>query len=346
MKVAIVGGGITGLTWARLFADRGDKVVVFDERPSVGGNCLDYRDKESGVYVHQYGAHIFHTNREDVWAYVNRFTKFNNYVHRVMARTDKGNFFIPRPASCEMSDEAILEYFFKAYSVKQWGVPFDHLPKFVKDRVPRKRDIETEQYFLDKHQGIPEQGFEAMFDRMVSHPNIGIAFSTYVDFTYDPLKEYDVVIATGSIDRFFQYSLGKLPYRSARFVHFKASRTNWKFVVNDCTFSNSYTRTYDNAMWIDVPNKWNTVITEEYPIAFEFLPDPPPGAFPNSSLLRAVRTHPILEQDNLDLYEKYSTMAKGFPGKLVFSGRLGRYKYINMDEAVGSAMDEFNALTA
>jgi UDP-galactopyranose mutase len=332
MNIAIIGAGLTGLTWARCFADANQLVTVFEGENYLGGNCFDYFDKSTNVYVHNHGPHIFHTNKENVWNFINRFSRFNNYIHKALARTSMGEFFVPLSVNCTMNENEIIELFFKSYSIKQWGKPWDKLPEFVRSRVPRKRDIESNQYFLDKYQGIPIDGYNMMFKKMVDHNNIKIVFNSFIDYQFLFFSSFDIIIVTDSIDRFFNYCFGKLPYRSARFVHYKSPGTQWRYVINDCTLNNSYTRIWDNRTWLNgINSESETIVSEEYPIEYQI----------NKSM---ARTHPILEQENICLYQKYLDYSKLYSNKFIFSGRLGTYKYIDMDEAIHSVLTKFNEI--
>ena len=337
MNIAIIGAGLTGLTWARYLSEKKYNITIFESNNFIGGNCSDYLDDSTKVYVHKFGPHIFHTNKEHVWKFINRFSQFNNYRHRVLAKTIKGDFFIPRPSNCTMNENEIIELFFKVYSIKQWGKSWDELPDYVKTRVPRKREIESDQYFLNAYQGIPIDGYSSMLKKISNHPNIKIILNRCITHQSPELSSYNTIIVTGSIDHFFNYCFGELPYRSARFVHYKNSNTgkrgintSWKYIINDCTFNNSYTRTWDNKTWLNGNNfESETIISEEYPIEYQL----------NKSM---VRTHPIMEQKNIELYQRYLTYSKSYSKKLIFSGRLGKYKYLNMDEVIDEVLTEFN----
>ena len=180
MKVNIIGCGLSGATAAILLKEQGHDVEIFDLRDHIGGNCYD--SKINGVTVHKYGSHIFHTNDEDVWTFLNRYTKFNNYVHRVRANTKEGLISIPfskktaEELGKDLSPKEIQELLFVEYSERHWGIPWDNLPKSISGRVPNKREDHDDRYFTDKYQGIPVNGYTEMFKGMLDgiKVNLGV----------------------------------------------------------------------------------------------------------------------------------------------------------------------------
>lgn len=325
-KVAIIGAGISGATCANIILQncKNAHICVFDKREHIAGNCFD------PDYVHVYGAHIFHTNNGKVWEFVNRFQSFWNYQHHVMVVTNSGDHMLPFPASSEHSQEWIVDNVFKIYSLKQWGETWDELPEVVKSRVPKKRENEDTRYFLDKYQGLPKVSYLDMVRNMFyNFGNYRLKFYLGIEADYELLKDFDYIISSGSIDHFCGYDLGVLPYRSLRWVHNKiqpGKRFPQLYVKNDCTFNNSYTRSYDSTIWQENPNLNNGVWcthTEEFPVNFV------PGL--NDPI------YPVFWKGQ-DLYNKYIEQFKD-KDNIFFTGRLGLYSYLNMDQAIEKSME-------
>jgi len=168
MKINIIGCGLSGVTAAILLREKGHDVEIFECRDHIAGNCFDKKN-DDGVTVHEYGSHIFHTNDEGVWTFLNRYTKFNNYQHRVRANTKEGQISIPfskktaEQLGRDLDPLEIQELLFRDYSERHWGIPWEELPKSISGRVPNKRDNHDDRYFTDKYQGIPERGYTEMF---------------------------------------------------------------------------------------------------------------------------------------------------------------------------------------
>ena len=253
MKINIIGCGLSGITSAILLKEQGHEVEIFETRPHIGGNCYD--KKKEGITVHQYGAHIFHTSDEDVWTFLNRYSKFNDYSHKVRANTQLGMISIPYSKKTteqigrELSPKEIQELIFRDYSERHWGIPWEDLPKSISGRVPNKRDNYDERYFTDTYQGIPEKGYTEMFKNMLDGIKVNVGVSKD---EYRKLK-CDKMVYTGKPDEFFNYSYGKLPYRSLKFEHYKADKdANFSFskgsVINECN-TKPYNRTIDNGVF-------------------------------------------------------------------------------------------------
>lgn len=359
MKNLIVGSGITGATLARRIAeDLNEEVLVIEKRDHIGGSIYDYRD-QNGIMIHKYGSHIFHTNSDRVWQFLNRFTSFNTYMHKVLAFIDGVETPIPFnlrslydvfPNSLASRLETkllakfayntkipILEFLkqddpdlnfladyvyqkvFLNYTAKQWGQDPAQIDKAVTARVPVyiSRDC---RYFQDKYQGIPLGGYTKMLENMLFYPNIKLRLNT--DFADVP-DHYDRIFYTGSIDEFFGYKFGVLPYRS---VNFKFEEHDKEYYQKNAVinYPNNYdfTRIHEYKYYLDDKTP-KTVIAKEYSEAF--------------SLGKNDRYYPIANLENQNLYEKYLAEAQKIPN-LYFLGRLGDYKYYNMDAAVDRAL--------
>ena len=351
----VVGAGFAGSVMAeRLAADGGHRVLVIDRRSHVAGNAHD-RPDEAGILIHQYGPHIFHTNSDDILAYLSRFTDWRPYEHRVLADVRGGLVPIPinrttlnaiYDAGLETNADAaaflasraepvdvirtsadvvvsavgheLYELFFRGYTRKQWGMDPSELDRSVTARVPT-RTCADDRYFTDKHQVMPAAGFTAMFERMLDHPNITVA--TGVDFADLPdTLSWDRLVWTGPIDEFFDYRHGRLPYRSLRFEH-RTLDQEWLqpvAVVNHPDEGTPHTRVteYKHLTGQQAPV---TSVTFEHPAA-----DGDPY-------------YPIPRPENAALYKRYEALAASRPDVL-FVGRLATYRYYNMDQVVGQAL--------
>ena len=352
----IVGAGFAGATIAeRLAAHAGKRVLICDKRPHIGGNAYDYYD-EHGVLIHKYGPHIFHTNSAEVFGYLSRFTQWRPYQHRVRACVDGQIVPIPinldtinrlygtrftsleleaffasvaekRPA-IKTSEDVIVnrvgrelyEKFFRNYTRKQWGLDPSELDACVTARVP-VRTNRDDRYFTDTYQSMPLQGYTRMFERMLSHPNIHILLnSDYRDIR--SLVPHKHLIYTGPVDEYFEYCFGKLPYRSLRF--------EWE--TRDV-------KTAQEAPVINYPNDHlYTRVTE-----FKYLSG---QDHPKTTLVYEFPTnegdpyYPVPTAANAALYAKYQALADATP-EVQFLGRLGTYKYYNMDQVVAQALAQY-----
>ncbi len=364
MVNVVVGSGISGATIARKIAEEFDeKVVVIEARNHIGGNVYDYKDV-NGIMIHKYGSHIFHTNSEEVWAFVRRFSRFNTYMHKVIAVVDgiqtslpfnlkslydvfpvnmasrlenkllnvfEYNKKIPILEFLKYDDDDlkflanyIYEKIFRNYTAKQWGKT-QEIETSVTARVPVYISCD-ERYFQDKYQGIPLDGYTKMIENILDHHNISVKLNTSFE-DYD--KDYDKLFYTGSIDKFFDYEFGKLPYRSVYFEYEQLDMPYYQknAVVNyPCNYD--FTRIHEYKYYLNnICNK--TVIAKEYSEEYvEGKNDP---------------YYPIPNEKNFILYDKYLQRAKQMKN-VFFLGRLGDYKYYNMDQAVARALDVFNLL--
>jgi UDP-galactopyranose mutase len=348
---------------ARLLAENGESAVVIDAKEHVGGNCCDYRN--DGIMVHKYGAHIFHTDDNDVWNFLSRFTKWYPYQHKVLGLVD--GQFVPVPFNlnslhmvfpkslADKIEDRLLERFgfnrkvpilelrktndrdlalmaeyvhqkvFLEYTMKQWGRTAEEIDPAVTARVPVyiSRD---DRYFQEKYQGIPMGGFTAMIERMLDHPNIRVKLKT----PYSKTMAAERLFYTGAIDEYFDYSLGELPYRSLRFdfVKFAKPRFQDAAVVN---YPNNYdwTRIGEYKWFLD-DRTADTIVSFEYPEAFR--------------RGRNDRYYPITGGRNDELYKRYLAPAQANVG-VHFLGRLGDYKYYDIDKAVARAMELFREVS-
>ena len=359
----VVGAGFAGSVLAeRLASQHGARVLVVDKRPHVAGNAYDRLD-DAGVLMHQYGPHIFHTNSDEIVAYLSKFTEWRPYEHRVLASVR--DRFVPIPinrttlnqlfdlnltndeeaaaylasraepvAEIKTSADVVIsavgrelyELFFQGYTRKQWGVDPSALDKSVTSRIPTRTNTD-DRYFGDKHQIMPRDGFTAMFNKMLDHPRIDVLLSTDYPAIAGEI-EAARTIYTGPIDEFFAFRFGKLPYRSLRFEHVTRDEVQHQpvAVVNYPDPSVPYTRVteYKHLTGQQHPT---TSLTFEYPSAEG---DP---------------YYPIPNEANHTLYKRYEALARSTPD-VIFVGRLASYRYYNMDQVVGQALATFRRIDA
>lgn len=359
----VVGAGISGAVLARCIAEKsGEKVLVIDSKSHIGGNCYDYKD-ENGISIHKYGSHIFHTNDVKVWNFITQFTGFNTYMHRVIALIDGIETTIPfnlntlydvfPKSMADRFEEKLLNNFeyntkipilelknskdtdlnflanyiyekvFINYTIKQWGLTPDKIDSAVTARVPVLISRDN-RYFQDRFQGIPLCGYTNMIENMLRHSKIEVLLNT----SFRELKDlsFKRIFYTGSIDEYFDYKLGVLSYRSVSFELEEFDREYYQnnSVVN---YPNNYdfTRIHEYKYYLNETIK-KTVIAKEYSTDFK--------------LGVNERYYPILTPENLELYENYKNLSKNFDN-LYFLGRLGDYKYYDMDKAVARVIDCF-----
>jgi UDP-galactopyranose mutase len=359
--VVIAGAGFAGSVMAeRLAEGSGKRVLVVDKRSHVAGNAYDRHDA-AGVLIHQYGPHIFHTNSDQVAAYLSRFTAWRPYEHRVLAQV--GDRRLPMPInrttlnglyglSLRTEDEAaaflasraepvedirtsrdvvvnavgrhLYETFFEGYTRKQWGLDPSELDKSVTARVPTRTN-DDDRYFLDSFQAMPAEGFTRMFERMLDHPRIDLALGA----DYHDLDARDLApltVYTGPIDGFFGHRFGELPYRSLRFRHETLPQRRFQevAVVNYPAPDVPWTRITEYKHLTGQVHPM-TSITYEYPSAEG---DP---------------YYPIPRPENQALFKRYEALANAQPD-VIFLGRLGSYRYYNMDQVVGQALATWRRL--
>ncbi len=357
----IVGAGYAGSVLAeRLASQQNKRILIVDKRPHIAGNAYDEYDS-NGILIHLYGPHIFHTNSKEVFDYLSQFTQWRNYQHRVLASVDGKllpipinldtvntlyglnltsfeleNFFAERAEKKDKiltSEDVVVskvgrelyEKFFRGYTRKQWALDPGELDATVTARVPTRTNRD-DRYFTDTYQAMPLHGYTAMFRKMLNHPTIKVMLNTdyreIVDFI--PFKH---MIYTGPVDAYFEFQLGKLPYRSLEFVH---ETHDQEFVqkVGTVNYPNDYDYTrITEVKHITGQHHPKTVLTYEYPKAEG---DP---------------YYPIPRPENRALYTEYEKLTAERKD-ITFVGRLGTYKYYNMDQVVAQALKTFRDLTA
>ena len=358
----IVGAGFAGCVLAeRLASQLNCRVLIVDRREHLGGNAYDGHDR-AGLLVHRYGPHIFHTNAQKVVDYLSQFTRWRPYEHRVLAQVGDQQLPVPinlttlnrlyglaldpagaaallaaravpiaeprnaRDAVVAQVGEELYRLFFEGYTRKQWGRDATQLDRSVTARVPARTDAD-DRYFQDSFQCMPLEGYTRMFERMVDHPNIHFwAGTDYADVRHS--VGFGHLVYTGPIDEYFGYCHGRLPYRSLRFEHETLAQP-WLqpvAVVNYPSPTVPYTRITEYKH-LTGQSHMLTSITREYP---SDTGDP---------------YYPIPAPENAALYQRYALLAEQTPG-VSFTGRLGSYRYYNMDQVVAQSLALFARLAA
>ena len=346
----VAGAGIWGCTVARMLAEKGRKVLVLEKRAAVGGNVRCETDPESGIEVHVYGSHIFHTHLDGVWRFVRRFVEFNGYQHKVLARYRGKTYFLPLGLTLVnkffdveltpeelpqfMSDEAhktaLFDAFFRGYTSKQWGKAPEEIDPTIIRRVPVRATYDV-NYYNDYNQGIPLTGYNSLFERLLDHVNISVECNRGFD-----LAEHcrgalagKPVYYSGPIDQLFGYKYGELPWRSLAFERETLDMADFQgtSVVNYTEAEVPYTRIHEFKHYHpedkETMARAKTVIVREYPRAWKSGDEP---------------YYPVNSAESQALVEKYRAEAAKVPG-LVVGGRLGEYRYYDMDQSVGKAME-------
>ena len=373
--LVVVGAGLFGLTVAQQAVERaGATVEIIDIRDHIGGNAYSYFDQETGAEIHKYGAHLFHTSNPRVWEYVNRFTEFTDYVHRVYA-THKGEVYplpinlgtinqffrahyTPGQARALVAEQAgelagqdprnlddkgisligrpLYEAFIKNYTAKQWQTDPSELPASIINRLPVRFNYDN-RYFKDTWEGLPKDGYTAWFERMIDDPRITVELG--VDF-FDASQPYNKaalnaagvpVVYTGPVDRYFDYELGDLKWRTVDFKEVRYDEDD-HFGCPVMNFSDAdvpYTRAIEfknfNPERHDSQNHERTVVWEEYSRFAERGDEP---------------YYPINTERDRELYARYVELEQTVPNT-VFGGRLGTYKYYDMHQVIDTALTAY-----
>ena len=361
----IVGSGLYGAVCAHELNKAGKKVLVIDKRPNIAGNV--YTEKVEGINVHVYGAHIFHTSDKEVWNYVNGFAEFNNFINCPIARyrnecynmpfnmntftklwpdvftpeeaerrinEEIGESYVKEPANLEeqainLVGKTIYEKLVKGYTQKQWGRECTALPAFIIRRLPVRFTFDN-NYFNDRYQGIPVGGYTKMVENMLK----GVEVRLNCDF-FEHKDELaacaEKVIYTGAIDRYFDYCYGALEYRSVRFE---------TEVLNKPNFQGNAAVNYT-----DGETPWTRIIEHKW---FEFGKDENGNELPKTVISREYSSewkkgdepyYPVNDAKNGELYAKYKQLAEG-EKNVIFGGRLGQYRYYDMDDVIAAALND------
>ncbi len=348
----VVGAGFAGCAAARLLAESGRKVLVVERLKHLAGHSHDHRN-EYGIFIHSYGPHIFHTNNQEVWQFVNRFTRFHNYQHRVLSYIQ--GRLLPFPINLDTLNEVfdcklkggeareflrmeaakavynqppenfrdvvvsqvgeyLYELFFKNYTIKQWQKDPEEILPEVALRIP-VRENRDDRYFTDIHQGIPASGYTDLAQKILNHRNIELSLETdYFDIRNN--LESRLTVYTGELDRFFDYKYGRLQYRS---LDFKYETLDQEFfqpaAVVNYPNDHSWTRITEYKYFLG-EKTWKTTISYEFPKA------------------TGEPYYVVMSGDNVDKRKLYQADVDKLNGKYLFLGRLAEYKYYNMDQVV------------
>lgn len=364
MAILIVGAGISGLTLAERYANINKEIIVIEKRNHIGGNCYDYKN-QFNITVSKYGAHIFHTNFNDVWNYVNRFTEWENYTHRVVSQIDNNQVPIPvniktindlfniniknefemdewlkqnvinfkeitnsEEVSLSRVGPVLYEKLFKNYTFKQWEKWPNELEPSVMARIPVRKSFD-DRYFTDIYQGLPKNGFTKLFLNMTKNPNIKILLNTPWEEYKNSNRNFEKIFFTGPIDSYFSESLGKLEYRSINFEFQDLEIDKFQdYSVVNYPGNEAFTRIIEFKHFLKESfGTGKTTIVREYPT---WVGEP---------------YYPVPTEKNRIIFEKYQKAAKeNEKNNIYFVGRLGTYKYLNMDQAFKNALDIFYKL--
>ena len=359
----VVGSGLYGAIFAHEANKRGKKVLVIDKRPNIAGNI--YTEEVEGINVHKYGAHIFHTNNKEVWQYITQFAEFNRFTNSPVANY-KGELYslpfnmytfnkmwgvvTPEEAAAKIEEQRqeikgepknleeqaislvgrdIYEKLIKGYTEKQWGRPCTELPSFIIKRLPVRLTFDN-NYFNALYQGIPMGGYTKMVENMLE--GIEVRLNTdYLENKEELDSLADKVVYTGPIDAYFNYKLGTLEYRSVRFETEVLDKPNFQgnAAVNYTDAETPWTRIIEHK-WFEFGTQPKTVISREYSSEWKLGDEP---------------YYPVNDEKNGALYAEYKKLSDA-ETKVIFGGRLGEYKYYDMDAVIAAALDrvkkEFN----
>lgn len=359
----IVGSGLFGAVFAQQMTERGKKCLVVDKRLHIGGNV--YSEEIEGIQVHKYGPHVFHTNNEEVWRYVNRFSRFNRFTlgtianycgeiyslpfnmytfnkmwgvtkpeeaaEKIRLQREAAEISVPRnleEQAISLVGTDIYEVLIKGYTEKQWGRPCNELPTFIIKRLPVRFTYDN-NYFNALYQGIPMGGYTQMIANMLKNIEVRLG----VDYLTNKVELDSLanqVVYTGPIDAYFGYSLGALEYRSVRFETEVLDTPSFQgnAVVNYTDRETPYTRIIEHK-WFEfgAGNQDKTVISREYSTEWKSGDEP---------------YYPVNDEKNSTLYAQYKTLADK-EQKIIFGGRLGEYRYYDMDQVILRALEVVNA---
>lgn len=351
----IVGAGLFGSTFAYEMTKRGKKCFVLEKRNHIGGNC--YTENWNGIQVHKYGAHIFRTSKKEIWEYVNHFAEFNHFINCPIAKYHGKVYNMPfnmntfsriwgistpeeakkiineqrkeiKETPRNLEEQAIslvgrdvYEILVKEYTEKQWGRPCKDLPASILRRLPVRFTYDN-NYFNDPYQGIPKGGYTQIIEKMLENCDVKLE----VDFNESRnqyMKMAEKVLYTGPIDSYYDFCYGPLEYRSLRFEHELLNTENFQgvAVVNYTDKETPYTRIIEHKHF-EFGVQDFTIITREFPLEWSKEIEP---------------YYPINDKKNQELYEKYESLSK-LDDKVIFGGRLGLYRYTDMQDTIDAAL--------
>lgn len=358
MNIAMAGAGLSCAVIARILAERGHDITLFEARNHIAGNCHTERDTETGVMVHTYGPHIFHTNDEEVWEFVNRYMEFKPYINRVKSTTGGQVYSLPinlltinqffrKTLSPQQAEEFIeqqadmsitnpksfeeqalrfvgkdlYEAFFKGYTKKQWGIDPKNLPASILKRLPVRFNYD-DNYFSHRFQGMPTEGYTKMVENIIDHENIKVILNKKLE--REKIKDFDHVFYSGTVDGYFNYEYGRLPYRTLDFVK-KYAEGDFQgcAVMNYGNEEVPYTRISEHKHFSTWEEHDKTVYFEEYS---------------RQCTESDIPYYPINLLEGSELLAKYKMLAEQETG-VTFVGRLGTFRYLDMDVTIREALD-------
>ncbi|WP_029686646.1 UDP-galactopyranose mutase [Tatumella saanichensis] len=356
-KILIVGAGFSGAVIGRELAEKGHSVKIIDSRPHIAGNCYSARDTETDIMVHTYGPHIFHTDNQQVWEYVNRFSEMMPYTNRVKATVLDQVFSLPinlhtinqffkttcspeqakklieEKADTSITDpqtfeeqamrfigKELYEAFFKGYTIKQWGMSPAELPASILKRLPVRFNYD-DNYFNHKYQGMPKEGYTVLVENILRHPNIEVELNrSYQDADSD---DADHVFFTGPLDAYYQYAFGRLGYRT---LDFETIRHQGDYqgtaVMNYCSEQVPFTRITEHKYFSPWEQHSGSICYKEFSRKCEEDDIP---------------YYPIRQMGEMAMLEEYVSLAEK-ETKVTFVGRLATYRYLDMDVTIGEAL--------
>jgi len=363
--IIIVGCGLSGVVLAERYANKLNKrVLILDKRDHVGGNCYDYIDSDSGIRVSKYGPHFFHTNIEKVWSYIQNFSKWTTWEHKVLGKIDDKLFPIPinittintllganiqnekemkewlikntalnyqprnaKEAAIAEVGEQLYELVYRDYTKKHWGIYPEELDACVTQRVPVRHNYDT-RYFTKKYQALPRDGFAKLVEEMLRHPNIKVLLSTDYFQLKNQIQTFEKLFFTGPIDHYYaNLQMGPLGYRSLKFESDYFEDTDFyqvNSVINYLNLDYDFTRIVEYKHILNQDSS-GTIIFREY------------------GTNEGEPYYPILNEKNRRLFESYRAISEK-EANIYFVGRLANFKYINMDEAILNSLELFEKL--
>lgn len=365
-KYIVAGAGIFGAIIAERLASRGNAVLVVEKRDHIAGNIYSYTDEETGIEVHKYGSHIFHTELDEVWNYITKFTEFNDYTHTVNTRY-KGELY-PMPINLDtinklygtnmeaeeaekfvaeeaakagitdpknfeekglsLVSEKLYTAFLKGYTEKQWNTSATNLSAEILKRIPVRFSHDNRYFITAKYQGIPKEGYTKMVQNILNNELIEVRTNASFQDIESEISADAKVIYCGQIDQLMDYSLGVLPWRSLRFEEVRTEETLGEAVINEADPAVPYTRSHDYKYYqihqSEVVNQKACYICREYPADFE---------------KGGEVYYPVNNDESEALYQKYVAAVKEKYPNMILGGRLGAYRYWDMDIAIKNALE-------
>ncbi len=362
----IVGAGIFGAVVAENLARNNKKVLVIDKRDHLAGNIYSYTDEETGIEIHKYGSHIFHTEHDDVWDYITKFGEFNDYIHTVDTRHDGKLYPMPinldtinllygtdmdaeeaeefvkseaektgikNPQNFEekglsLVGEKLYTAFLKNYTEKQWNTSAKNLSADILSRIPVRFSHNNRYFITAKHQGIPKEGYTKIVENLLASDNIDVKLSTNFKDIESEVPATTKIIYCGQIDELLDYELGTLPYRSLKFEEERTTDSLGQAVINEADKDVPYTRSHDYKYYQihqpEVVENETSIICHEYPADYE---------------RGGEAYYPVNNEESEKLYQQYVELAKEKYPNLILGGRLGAFRYWDMDLAIKNALE-------